>query len=106
AAFPDTPLVFNAVDGGRTPAIPLERLKELGFSLVLRPVATLFAAARAVQDVLRDGRPSLGFVEFTDLVGLPELQELERRLTDPDAGVLTGMNRVDALDWAALHAQL
>lgn len=86
AAFPDTPLVFNAVDGGRTPAMPLERLRELGFSLVLRPVATLFAAARAVQDVLRDGRPSLGFDEFTDLVGLPELQELERRLTDPDAG--------------------
>jgi hypothetical protein len=27
-----------------------------------------------------------GFDEFTDLVGLPALQALEQRLTDPDAG--------------------
>jgi 2,3-dimethylmalate lyase len=86
AAFPDTPLVFNAVDGGRSPRLPHDRLSRLGFSLVLRPVATLFAAAAAVQKILRDGETTLGFDEFTDLVGLPELQEVERRLTDPDAG--------------------
>jgi 2-methylisocitrate lyase-like PEP mutase family enzyme len=85
-AFPDTPLVFNSVDGGRTPQLPLDRLGELGYSLVLRPVATLFAAAQAVQRVLHDGRTGLGFDEFTDLIGLPELQALEQRLTDPDAG--------------------
>jgi 2-methylisocitrate lyase-like PEP mutase family enzyme len=82
AAFPDTPLVFNAVDGGRTPSLPLDRLGELGFSLVLRPVATLFAAARAVQEMLRADETTMGFDEFTDLVGLPELQALEERLTD------------------------
>ena len=86
AAFPDTPLIFNSVDGGRTPQLPPDRLAALGYSLVLRPVATLFAAARAVQDVLRDGRPAMGFEEFTHLVGLPELQALEQRLTDPGAG--------------------
>jgi 2-methylisocitrate lyase-like PEP mutase family enzyme len=86
AAFPDTPLVFNAVDGGRTPALPLDRLRELGYSLVLRPVATLFAAARAVQEVLRGAPVTTGFDEFTDLVGLPALQALEQRLTDPEAG--------------------
>jgi 2,3-dimethylmalate lyase len=81
AAFPDTPLVFNSVDGGRTPPLPLERLGELGFSLVLRPVATLFAAARAVQEMLRADETTMAFDEFTDLIGLPELQALEERLT-------------------------
>jgi 2-methylisocitrate lyase-like PEP mutase family enzyme len=82
AAFPDTPLVFNSVDGGRTPQLPLARLGELGFRIVLRPVATLFAAARAVQTMLREDETTMRFGEFTDLIGLPELQALEDRLTD------------------------
>jgi 2,3-dimethylmalate lyase len=69
AAFPDTPLVFNSVDGGRTPQLPVARLHELGFSLVLRPVATLFAAARAVQEMLRSGETTMGFDEFGDVIG-------------------------------------
>jgi 2-methylisocitrate lyase-like PEP mutase family enzyme len=85
AAFPDTPLVFNSVDGGRTPQLPLDRLQELGFGIVLRPVATLFAAARAVQEMLRTDSTTMAFDEFTDLIGLPELQALEDRLTDPGA---------------------
>jgi 2-methylisocitrate lyase-like PEP mutase family enzyme len=88
AAFPDTPLVFNAVDGGRTPSLALDRLGELGFSLVLRPVATLFAAARAVQEMLRTDETTMRFDEFTDLIGLPELQALEDRLTDPGSSSL------------------
>ena len=65
------------VDGGRTPSLPLDRLGELGFSLVLCPVATLFAAARAVQEMLRADETTMRFDEFTDLIGLPELQALE-----------------------------
>jgi 2,3-dimethylmalate lyase len=80
-AFPDTPLLFNAVDGGRTPPLPLDRLRELGFSLVITPVTTLFAAARAVQESLRGTMAALTFDEFTDLVGLPEFETLEQRFT-------------------------
>jgi 2,3-dimethylmalate lyase len=69
AAFPDTPLLFNSVDGGRTPQLPLERLAELGFSIVLRPVATLFAAASAVQEMLRSGQAPMDFDEFGGLIG-------------------------------------
>jgi 2-methylisocitrate lyase-like PEP mutase family enzyme len=81
AAFPDVPLVFNWVDGGKTPQLPLERIRALGFALVIYPVTTLFAAARAVADVL----DSLGdhevpsFDAFTDMVGLPEMRALEAR---------------------------
>src|SRR5215217_6099465 len=87
-AFPDTPLLFNAIDGGRTPPLPVDRLRELGFRLVLSPLTALFAAARAVQDALahlRAGTPAadgaLPFAAFTDLVGLPDVRRLEKRFT-------------------------
>jgi 2,3-dimethylmalate lyase len=68
-AFPDTPLLFNAVDGGRTPLLPPGRLRELGFAIVLRPLVTLFAAARAVQEQLATAaEPELSFDEFTETI--------------------------------------
>jgi 2,3-dimethylmalate lyase len=88
-AFPDTPLLFNAVDGGKTPPLALDRLRELGFSLVISPLTTLFAAAHAVQESLARARAhatpgadgALEFAAFTELVGLPDVQRLERRFT-------------------------
>jgi carboxyvinyl-carboxyphosphonate phosphorylmutase len=83
------PLVFNWAEGGRTPPLPLERITELGFSLVIYPIGTLLAATAGIRSLLAtlkaDGTPAaaLGgvptFEEFTDLVGLPEVQELEQR---------------------------
>lgn len=81
------PLVFNAAEGGRTPPLSLEVVADLGFSLVLYPIATLLAASAAVQSVLAtikaDGTPHAGtlptFDAFTTTVGLPEIQELETR---------------------------
>ncbi|MEO3937404.1 isocitrate lyase/phosphoenolpyruvate mutase family protein [Dermatophilaceae bacterium Soc4.6] len=81
------PLVFNAAEGGRTPPLELERVAELGFSLVIYPIATLLAATAAVQTVLeaikRDGTPRAvelpAFDDFTATVGLPEISELESR---------------------------
>jgi 2,3-dimethylmalate lyase len=81
------PLVFNWAEGGRTPGLPLSRIAELGFSLVIYPIGTLLAATAGIRALLAtlraDGVPSLGglpaFDEFTDLVGLPEVQQLEQR---------------------------
>src|SRR5689334_22217414 len=88
------PLVFNWAEGGRTPPIPLARIAELGFSLVLFPIATLLAATagiRAVLETLRtDGTPVAAlpglptFSGFTDLIGLPEIAELEQRFRGPE----------------------
>ena len=89
AAFPDTPLLFNWADGGRTPPLGLDRIRELGFSLVLFPLTALFAAAQAVRDTFTRLRadatpsPALRFGEFTDLVGLPEYERLEERYAAP-----------------------
>jgi 2-methylisocitrate lyase-like PEP mutase family enzyme len=87
AAFPDTPLVFNWVDGGKTPALGLERIRELGFRLVIYPVSALLVASRAVADALatlrEDGTPAAldvpAFDAFTAMIGLPEVQALEHR---------------------------
>jgi len=81
AAFPDVPLVFNWVDGGKTPQLPVARIRELGFALVIFPVTTLFAAAHAVAGVLaRIGEHDVPpFDAFTDMIGLPEVRELEAR---------------------------
>jgi len=83
------PLVFNWAEGGRTPPIPLAEIAELGFSLVLFPIGTLLAATagmRALLDTLRaDGTPTAAlpglpsFEQFTDLIGLPEVRDLEQR---------------------------
>ncbi|MGY1717176.1 oxaloacetate decarboxylase [Geodermatophilus sp. SYSU D01106] len=81
------PLVFNWAEGGRTPPLSLERMAELGFALVIYPIGTLLAATAGVRSLLAslkqqgvpplDGLPTFG--EFTDLVGLPEVQDLEQR---------------------------
>lgn len=81
------PLVFNWAEGGRTPPLSLARMSELGFALVIYPIGTLLAATAGIRSLLatlrRDGVPSLeglpSFGEFTDLIGLPEVHELEQR---------------------------
>ncbi len=85
------PLVFNWAEGGRTPPLSLERIAELGFSLVLYPIGTLLAATAGIRSLLAtlkaEGTPvsALGalprFEEFTDLIGLPEVQQLEQRFS-------------------------
>ena len=85
------PLVFNWAEGGRTPPIPLAQIAELGFSLVLFPIGTLLAATAGIRSLLAtlraEGTPTSGmpglptFGEFTDLIGLPEVQALEQRFT-------------------------
>jgi 2,3-dimethylmalate lyase len=92
-AFPDTPLLFNAIEGGRTPLLELDRLHELGFRLILWPLTALFAAAQAVQEALARlhahrapaGDGALPFEAFTDAVGLPEVQRLEARFAVSDS---------------------
>jgi 2,3-dimethylmalate lyase len=83
------PLVFNWTEGGRTPGLSLARIAELGFSLVLFPLGPLFAATAGIRALLAtlraDGTPAAAladmpsFDEFTELVGLPEIRELEGR---------------------------
>jgi carboxyvinyl-carboxyphosphonate phosphorylmutase len=94
AALPGVPLLFNWAEGGRTPPLAYERLRALGFKLVIFPISALLAATGAVRRVLAtigaEGTPRAAlaglpsFKEFTDLVGLGEVQELEARYAVED----------------------
>src|SRR5215510_14318049 len=87
--FSGVPLLFNYAEGGKTPAIGYGKLRELGFKIVIFPIGTLLAATRAMRTLLarirEDGTPINvlselpAFSEFTSFIGLPEIQELERR---------------------------
>ncbi len=88
-AFPNVPLLFNWAEGGKTPPMTLERLKELGYRIIIFPICALLTAARAVREVLAEikmeGTPrrifadGSSFREFNDMIGLGEIQELEKR---------------------------
>jgi carboxyvinyl-carboxyphosphonate phosphorylmutase len=93
-AFPGVPLLFNWVEGGKTPPVTFERLKELGFRLIIFPISTLLAATRSIQEVLAriraDGSPIpvtdrlLSLEEFIDFIGMSEIRELEERFGDEE----------------------
>ena len=88
-ALSDVPLLFNWAEGGRTPPVSRERLGELGFRIVIFPVGALLAAAHAVRGLLASiratGTPAqamggiVGFGDFLEMIGLPEIRRLEQR---------------------------
>ena len=94
ATFPGMPLLFNWAEGGKTPPIPLARLREMGYRIVIFPISTLLAATAAMRRILREiaeaGTPEAllpelpSFGEFTDFIGLPEVREAEQRYATPD----------------------
>ncbi len=80
------PLVANMIERGATPHLDRAELERLGFNLIVCPLAGLFAAAKAVTDVLtelRDRETTAGAVDrmltFDDF---NELVELEARYAD------------------------
>ena len=87
----DVPLLFNWAEGGKTPPIPHDRLRELGFAIVIFPLTVLLTATtavrRALAEVKASGTPGgileemVGFDAFVDFIGLGEFHELERRFT-------------------------
>jgi 2-methylisocitrate lyase-like PEP mutase family enzyme len=76
-AFPGAALVANMVEDGKTPLLPVEVLRDMGYRFVLRPVTALFAVARRLETVyaeILEGRTSerVGFAHYNEIVGLPE----------------------------------
>jgi 2-methylisocitrate lyase-like PEP mutase family enzyme len=88
------PLLANMVEGGRTPILPAEKLKELGYAMAIYPAIGFLAAAAALErayahlrrvgDSLALGE-SYGFQRMTELMGFPEVWEFERRWAQPPA---------------------
>jgi 2-methylisocitrate lyase-like PEP mutase family enzyme len=89
----DVPLLFNWADSGRSPLLPVERLRDLGYKLIIYPVSTLFAATKAMMGVVEEIRRSgtthayqdrmIQFADFNRFIGLREVLEQEKEYATP-----------------------
>ena len=89
AAIPDVPLFANMIEGGKTPLLTSQELRELGYKLVVYPLSALFSAAKAIEDTYRTlfetkttaarRDAMVGFERFEEMIGVPGWQELERQ---------------------------
>ena len=83
------PLVANMLERGVTPLMGPEELKDLGFELVVWPLAPLYSVARSLSEVYatlrRDGSTLrildqlMPFDEFNEIVGLNEKYALDAK---------------------------
>jgi carboxyvinyl-carboxyphosphonate phosphorylmutase len=107
-AFPDVPLLFNWAEGGKTPPISLDRLKKLGYRIVIFPISTLLAATaamrRILQEIAGEGTPAAAmrelptFAEFVDFIGLQQVHEAEQRYAVKAAAAAPGTTGADGSD--------
>src|ERR1043166_5140932 len=83
------PLVANMLERGVTPLMGPQELKDLGFDLIVWPLAPLYSVAKSLTDVYgtlrKDGATTaildrlMPFDEFNDVVGLNEKYALDSK---------------------------
>ncbi len=83
------PLVANMLERGVTPLMGPQELKELGFDLIVWPLAPLYSVAKSLTEVYstlrRDGSTKkildglMPFDEFNEIVGLEEKYTLDQK---------------------------
>jgi 2-methylisocitrate lyase-like PEP mutase family enzyme len=92
--FKGVPLLYNMAASGKTPDLPADELSRLGFKLAIYPNWIILAAIPAMRAMLRElkAKGSIAeirgkvadFKEFTEIAGLPQIQELEARYGVPE----------------------
>ena len=83
------PTVANMIEKGKTPVLPAAALAELGFQLILYPLAGLYASAKALQTIyaqlLANGTTAgaedrlIAFEQFNELIGVEEKFALAKK---------------------------
>jgi 2-methylisocitrate lyase-like PEP mutase family enzyme len=92
---PRWPLLANMVEGGRTPILPAEKLRGLGYAIAIYPGLGFLTAAAALERAYAhlkahgdsNGIPaeaSYGFGRICELMGFPEVWEFEKRWAQPE----------------------
>lgn len=81
------PIAFNILEGGMTPPFELHELESLGVKIVSFPMTCLYAATKAMLDVLtilketgdysRYLEKIVSWNDFNAIIGLPEIRKLE-----------------------------
>ncbi|TWH48084.1 oxaloacetate decarboxylase [Sporomusa sp. KB1] len=82
------PVLANMVEGGRTPLLLNQELEKIGYDIVIYPTASTYsvclAVSRLMQNLKQTGTTAgmmdemIKFTEFNELIGLPQIRELER----------------------------
>lgn len=80
----------NMAEAGRTPILPPEELKAMGFSIIVYPGTLLLRVIKTMQDALRDLKAgtlelppgTLNFQQLTELLGLPKWRAIDERFGD------------------------
>lgn len=75
-------MLFNWVEGGKSPGPSTNELSALGYSLVIYPISGLLAATAALRAAYAaepGSNRAMQFEEFTDVIGLDEVVELNER---------------------------
>lgn len=85
----ELPMMANLSNGGKTPMLPAETLREIGYAFGIYPALTSLAAAAAMEQALRalkdtgagdaPGQPLFGFQDFCERIGFEEVWAFERR---------------------------
>ena len=72
------PLVYNYVETGKSPLLPVDELSRMGYKLVIYPASALLTVTRAVTDVVRALRTEGGTAHLVDdhMVSLVECFEV------------------------------
>lgn len=86
----DAPLMANMVNGGRTPLLSADRLKELGYAVAIHPAIGFLsmgaALDKAYKDLLANGETSeaidlYDFSKFNELLGFRDVWEFEKKFS-------------------------
>ncbi len=90
----DSIVLLNWLENGRTPMIPIEKIKAYGFGVVIYPIGsilTMLAALREHYGSVREAMTPINrvaklppFDDFTDAVDIQEIQTLSKRFADVD----------------------
>ena len=88
----DLPLLYNFVEHGKSPLVPVPELEALGFKMVIFPGSIMLSVCTLAQRILREIRERgttaalagemVSVVEFFNLMGMEELLELDQGWSD------------------------
>ncbi len=83
------PLLFNTAFGGKTPAMPVDKLEAMGYKIVIFPIDALMIASRSITVLMQELKSKhstqglwdrmTSFQDFNELIGLPRIRALESR---------------------------
>ncbi|WP_429971638.1 isocitrate lyase/PEP mutase family protein [Fructilactobacillus sp. Tb1] len=89
AAFPTTPLMANMLESGKTPDLTTNELKDLGYSLIVHPTASVYTEMAGIKKMLTTLKETgstkslknemITFPEFNHFVGLEKLNNFETK---------------------------